>query len=34
MLIKLHDSVVVADEFEVCGTYNRKQMNLLYHGVK
>jgi len=33
VLIKLQ-SVVVADEFEVCGTYNRKQMNLLYRGVK
>jgi len=33
VLIKLH-SVVVADEFEVCETYNTKQMNLLYRGVK
>jgi len=33
VFIKLQ-SVVVADEYEVCWTYNRKQMNLLYHGVK
>jgi len=25
---------VVADKLEVCGTYNRKQMNPLYRGVK
>jgi len=25
---------VVADKLEVCGTYKRKQMNLLYRGVK
>jgi len=33
VLIKLQ-SVAVVDVYEVCGTYNRKQMNLLYRGVK
>ena len=33
VFIKLQ-SVVVADGNEVCGTYNRKQTNLLYRGVK
>jgi len=33
VLIKLQ-SVVVTDENEVCGTCNRKQMNLSYRGVK
>jgi len=32
MLIKLHN-VVFTEELEVCWTYNRKQINLLYRGV-
>jgi len=33
VLTKPH-SLVVADKLEVCWTYNRNQMNLLYRGVK
>jgi len=32
MLIKLHN-VVFTEELEVCWTYSRKQINLLYRGV-